>query len=92
MIVIKVELWPLGDETRKKDLGTAHISNDGTGSDGTGNYKVRLLKGALYSKKPGTLWKSGSVKGFDRKRDTPWRLVMLGIASALGLGDKGEGG
>ena len=38
MLRITVELLPGGDESRKKHLGTATITNDGTGDEHRGNY------------------------------------------------------
>lgn len=40
MIVVKVELWPFGDEARREEIGRLHIVNDGSGDSETGNYDV----------------------------------------------------
>jgi hypothetical protein len=32
MIVLKLELWPLGDETRAREIGRTYIANDGQAS------------------------------------------------------------
>ena len=42
-LVVRIELWPGGDEARKSVKGTLVISNDGTGSVTMGNYDVTLL-------------------------------------------------
>ena len=34
MIVVKIELWPGGDETRARSMGHAEIANDGSGGTG----------------------------------------------------------
>lgn len=41
MIVIKVEIWPFGDEKKGREIGRLHIVNDGTqtGTD-IGDYDV----------------------------------------------------
>lgn len=44
MLVIKIELWPHGDESKKEDMGTAHIWNDGTGTRTSGNYGIKIFK------------------------------------------------
>ncbi len=44
MIVIKVELWPFGDEEKVKELAKLHIVNDDTGDNFLGNYVVSNLK------------------------------------------------
>lgn len=38
MIVVKVEIWPFGEESEAKEIGRMKIANDGTGSLGLGNY------------------------------------------------------
>lgn len=44
MIVIRVELWPYGQSSLKKELGVQVIANDGTGSADVGNYTTQLFK------------------------------------------------
>jgi len=85
VIVIKVELWPSGDESRKRDLGTAHIFNMSDLAN-VSRYGVRLLKGAHYSSRPGTLYKEGTVEAFPRadKRWGPWELIALALESTIG--------
>jgi hypothetical protein len=85
MIVVKVELWPHGEEARAREIGRARIINDGTGDLARGNYQVELLKSAEYSKRPGTIYKRGTVRGFLRRRG-PWPLLMLAIQQAIGSG------
>lgn len=41
MLVIKVELWPRGFESAKRELARFTITNDGTGTKEIGNYNVR---------------------------------------------------
>jgi hypothetical protein len=86
VIVVKLELWPLGDESRRQDLGTAHIANEGGDDNGASTYSVRLLKGAKYSTNPGSVWKLGKVVGFPRASTQvgPWELLFLALESALG--------
>lgn len=74
MIVVRVELWPLGDESVKEDLGTAIIMNDGSGDVRVGAYDVRLMKGAKYSKQGG-VWKRGRVERFYRRLG-PWHQEL----------------
>jgi len=85
MIVVKVELWPSGDESRKQDLGTAQIFNLSNLAE-VSAYGVRLLKGAAYSKRPGQAYKEGRVEAFPRtdKRWGPWELLALALESAVG--------
>lgn len=77
MIVIKVELWPFGDESRAKTLGQGHIYNDASGSSTRGNYKVRLFDAA------GRQWKQGEVKNFPRKRLLGWDLLYRALENLI---------
>ena len=42
MLVKTVEIWPYGSKSKRRQLGTAKIWNDGTGSDARGNYKFTI--------------------------------------------------
>lgn len=85
MIVVKLELWPGGDESRAQDLGKAIIGNESNLAD-ISDYSVYLLTGAKYSRNPGTIWRTGEVKGFPRTsyQVGPWELLFLALESALG--------
>lgn len=85
MIVVKVELWPGGDPKRARDLGTATIANVSALGEHS-DYEVRLLKGAEYSNRPGTLYKAGKVISFPRtdKRWGPWELLALALEATVG--------
>jgi hypothetical protein len=85
VIVIKMELWPGGDSSHAQDLGTAIIANESSLADNSA-YSVRLLKGAMYSSSPCTLYKKGEVKAFPRrdKRWGPWELLALALEATIG--------
>lgn len=85
MIVVKLELWPGGDESRAVDLGKAIIANASGLADLSG-YEVRLLKGEAYSRRPGDLYKAGRVPAFPRKdkRWGPWELLALALEATVG--------
>lgn len=68
MLVIKIELWPGGDQKRAKTIGIGKIGNDATGDCSTGNYNATLFS------EDKTLWKKGRVEGFPRKL-TAWDLL-----------------
>lgn len=77
MIVVKLELWPGGDEQRKRSLGTAFIVNDGTGDARYGNYRVMLGR-----MRDGTIpWRIGRVFHWNR-RGSPWDLLVKAIMAA----------
>ena len=80
MIRVTIELVPLGDEKRTKQLGSASIYNDGSGTHLEGTYKVVLYK---WGEK-GRIWKKGEVKGFARKRLGPWDLLYQALKATVG--------
>lgn len=86
MIVVKIQLWPKGDPSRAKDLGTATISNT-SGAGRLGTYTVKLFKAGRYAgRNAGQLWKGSTVCGFPRtsRRCGPWELLARGILAAVG--------
>jgi hypothetical protein len=83
MIVVHIELWPKGDESRKRELGVGRITNVG-GDRRRGNYKVALLKSPEYAKSEG-IWRRGLVSNFPRFAPFgPWDLLLLALHAALG--------
>src|SRR5687768_13951186 len=77
MIVVKVELWPGGNESRSRSLGTAFIVNNGTGTAKLGNYDVALMK----MRDATQVYRLGRLTGWVRRK-SPWNLLMLAIATA----------
>ena len=77
MIKVIVELWPCGDESRKKTLATGTIANIG-GSLSSGNYFVDLRD------KAGRPWKHATVTGFPRKRLLAWDLLCRALTACIG--------
>lgn len=80
MIRVTIQLFPFGDETSAKHLGTVDIANDGTGDQATGNYKVRLSR----MDSPTLAWKTGAIKGFNRKTRGPHDLLLLALMTLIG--------
>lgn len=77
MIVVKVELWPFGDEDAKRVLGTTIIVNDGTGTKEKGNYDTVLADGPIH---PHDLFEMREQYRHERIEDWPrsesfWNLV-----------------
>ena len=79
VIVIRIELWPKGDEKLARTMGVGTIENIGTGSADRGNYRVRLSK---FGGK-GT-WKRGYVRDFPRTRLGPWDLLFRALSAIVG--------
>lgn len=80
MVVVKIELWPHGLESKAREIGRAEIINDGTGTEEVGNYKIRLKHSGSWVKKEG-YWKTGGLSGYKRKVQSPYHLVMLALGA-----------
>lgn len=76
MLVIRMELWPFGDEAKKVEIAKCNIGNDGTGDDEIGNYNFAIFNGKRR-------WKRGRVDGFHRKRLEGWDLLYRVLHNAL---------
>lgn len=83
-MVIRIELWPKGDEARKREIGVAHIANTGASPDpNIGHYTVKLFKSLEYAKREG-IWKRGRVMNFPRLKYGTWDLLLLALLASLG--------
>lgn len=83
MIVCKVELWPKGDESKATRIGEIRIANDATGNSTVGNYTVKLMKSAPYTKNYG-IFRESTVKRFPRMRLGPYDLLFRALRSCIG--------
>jgi len=70
MIVIKVEIWPWGLESKKRKLGEMRIWNDASGTKKIGNYGFKI------SGKNNRKMNEGEFKGFKRLNRHVWDLIM----------------
>lgn len=78
MIVIKVEMWPYGEENNKYQLASGTISNDGTGSAAFGNYKGEFTYIVPTPHGHGDELKlKGKVEGFPRNEGILKLLVEM---------------
>jgi len=84
MIVITVDLWPNGDESKKSQLGLATITNDGTGTDTSRNYYTKVYGRGRNPR----LMLTGRVEGHNPKPISAWRTVMKCLIQAF----QAEGG
>jgi hypothetical protein len=84
MIHVRIEMWPLGDQSKARHMGTIEIANDGTGTREEGNYKVRLSR----MDSPTRAWKSLAIKGFNRVTRGPHDLLLLALLSGVGQRNK----
>jgi hypothetical protein len=81
MVVVKIEIWPHGDESKAREIGRAKIANDNSGTSALGNYEIELSHSGAYAGRPG-VWKRGRLSGFFR-RSSPYHLVMLALGAVL---------
>lgn len=84
MIRVTIEMLPRGDESKARHMGTIEIANEGTGTLDLGNYKVRCSKMA----KPTQTWKTGAIKGFNRKTRGVHDLLLLALLAVVGPRNK----
>lgn len=70
MIVVKIELWPLGLKHARRELGRIVIANDSTGDKSVGNYDA-----VLTQSKTNRLWKHVRVQNFPRLRKNVYSLL-----------------
>lgn len=87
MVVVRIELWPHGDQQKSKTIGVMTITNNGTGTGTTefGNYLVSLGHAAgapEHLKKKRSCYKIGKLTGFMRSL-SPYHLVIRAIKAAL---------
>lgn len=88
MVVVKLEMWPQGDEKKAFLLGRTYIGNIG-GTDTLGDYAVAVCrKGSIEV--PNTLWpggpaptRTGLVTGYPRLAYNVWRLVARALLAAF---------
>jgi hypothetical protein len=78
MLKIKIELWPFGDETRKREIASMDLWNDGTGNVYNGNYEGKAsVPASIYSEKQEA---HGIVSKYDRQQNV-WNLVARMLKS-----------
>lgn len=75
MIVIKVEVWPGGNEKRATEIARGTLANDLTGTEEKGNYVAEFIS------KEGIL--RGRVTGLERKQNSIWRTIRHALEHVL---------
>lgn len=81
MLVVKLEVWPGGDQSRAYKVGEAYIVNDMTGTPEKGNYDVSLSHSGKHVQREG-IWRRGKVMRHLRKL-SPYHLVWKALKEAL---------
>jgi len=74
MIVVKIELWPMGFESKKRELGRMFIDNQG-GTDKRGDYRVRVLRKGSTDK----VLRECKVENYPRRSYNIWRLICRAL-------------
>jgi len=77
VIVIKIEMWPGGDEKKAFPLASGIIFNDATGTPESGNYVGELRD------KSGRRWRKVCVQAFPRRRLMAWDLLYRILKEAV---------
>lgn len=85
MLRVTIEIFPRGDESRRRTIGVVDITNTGTGDPTTGNYAVTMAKDTTRFR-PG-VWRRGTVSGFPRLRLGAYDLLLRALV-ACGLGPR----
>jgi hypothetical protein len=81
VIVVKLEMWPFGDETKAYPLGRTYIWNTGSGGTKIGNYAAAVCKkGSVDRSKP---LRTGFVDEYPRLSYNVWRLIIRALKSAF---------
>ena len=89
MIVVKIEMWPKGDESKAREIGRTYIYNSG-GSVRRGNYEARVCRKAKkFVHEPRKVIsgegfaRTGSVSDYPRVSSNVWRLVIRALRSCV---------
>lgn len=89
MLVVRIELWPHGEETKAREIGRTYIAN--VKSNGKrADYKVAVCRRGtttcpwphgsdLENKKRPEPVRIGSVKNYPRTSYNVWRLVLRAL-------------
>jgi len=89
MIVVKIELWPFGNESKSRELGRAYIANDGTGDLERGNYTVAVCrKGSKRVPRPIDPQGPNATRGakifdYPRLSYSVWRLITRSLKTCF---------
>lgn len=89
MLVVRIEMWPKGDESRKREIGRTYIYNSG-GTPKRGEYQVRVCRKNRFEPKERRhiltgegFARTGSVEDYPRLSYNVWRLVSRALRSAF---------
>ena len=81
--MIKIEVWPGGDESRATEMHRGYIWNDGTGTTEHGNYCARFNRKGDKGKRI-EAWRTAKIDHFARKKLLAWDLLAQCLVMAMG--------
>jgi hypothetical protein len=87
MLVVRLEVWPFGDESLKHELGRGTITNDQSGDLEIASYDVSLdwlSPQSRQMRKRRGAWRRGRVEHFPRHRLGPWDLLYRALKDTVG--------
>jgi len=83
MIVLKVEMWPNGDEEKAYEHSRAYIVNDGKTSLETrgdyGSYNVKFMQSVRYN--PRKIWRRARAERIHRSKRGVWDILYVALRS-----------
>lgn len=85
MLVVKIELWPFGQEEKAEEIGRMYVSNDGSGTRKRGNYDAEVCRKGTTERPAsgGTATRTGRVEDYPRQSYNVWRLVTRALKSCF---------
>jgi hypothetical protein len=94
VIVLSADVWPGGDRSRARDMGTVLVWNIGGDAD-HGEYGYKLLKFNQRKKYEHVLqdpdripasacWRAGTIRAFPRQRQGPLDLLYRILHKSIG--------
>jgi len=83
MLVIKIEMWPNGDESKAYEHSRAYIVNDCKtyilSKGALGSYDVRFMQSCRFN--PKRTWKIGRAENIHRTRRGLWDILYVALRS-----------
>lgn len=77
MIRIDITMYPHGNSSRARAIGSMIITNNGTGTKSKGNYSYTM------STEKTKKYKTGEVKNFPRLKNNVWTLILRVLWNAF---------
>jgi hypothetical protein len=88
MIVLKLEMWPHGNEDKKYEIGRTYIYNSG-GTNKRGDYEARVCRKGKPDFKLDDLRsgkgfaRRGSITDYPRLSYNVWRLIIRALKACF---------